>query len=163
MSVNNFYQSPVALGKVVVPAPQDGADTSSYRAEFSATTALAANDVIEMGPLPAGCTVVQVILDSDDLDSNGSPTITLDVGLLTGDYGALLDGAGAKRDLINTGSPEIFAASNVAQAGGVATPVLKTAYRIAEAGVDQSVGIKVHAGAATAAAGKIGLTVIYRG
>ncbi len=42
--------------------------------------ALALNDLIPMVTVPANCTITRVILGTDDLDSNGTPTLVLDVG-----------------------------------------------------------------------------------
>lgn len=47
---------------------------------FTVDTALALNDVIQMIPVYAGETVVDVQLISADLDTNGAPAIVLDVG-----------------------------------------------------------------------------------
>lgn len=113
---------------------------------------IVAGAIIDMGPLQAGMTVTQTFLVTDKLDSNGAPTITLDVGTLTGNPG---DAVTAR-----TCNAEIFSASNVAQAGGVATPTLKTAYKIAATNADRSLGVKINAGAATAAAGRIGIRVL---
>ena len=64
-------------------------------------------------------TIADAILICDDLDSNGSPAITLDVGLLTGTVG---DATNSR-----TCGAEIFSASTAAQTGAVARPTLKTA------------------------------------
>lgn len=74
---------------------------------ISLTVALALNDIINFvalqgdpsNPNGYGPTIYDVILDSDDLDSNGAPLITLDVGDVT----------------VTT---RYFSASTLAQAGG---------------------------------------------
>ena len=116
---------------------------------------LGAGDIIDMGVIPANSTVVDVIIDSDDLDSNGTPTIAFDVGVMSGNPG-------------DTGSrtcgAEFFSASTVAQAGGVARTTLKTAFRVAPAQSDKSVGLKITTAAATQpATGKLGISVHVRG
>lgn len=154
-----MLQTDYAKGVKVAPTPANAGETVSYRAEIAlATGDETLNNIIEMGPLPAGCELVDVILDSDDLDT-GTPAITLDVGIMNGDFGALLDSVGSAR----TCGAEIFSGSTVAQAGGIARPTLKTAVRIARSNVDRSIGVKIPVIPATAAAGTIGLTVIYRG
>lgn len=47
---------------------------------YTLTAALALNDVIQMCQLPPNATVFFTQLSSTDLDTNGSPTIVLDVG-----------------------------------------------------------------------------------
>lgn len=49
-------------------------------AEYEITAALVVNDVIQMIPVPAGAQIMEVTLGADDLDSNGTPAIVLDVG-----------------------------------------------------------------------------------
>jgi len=60
--------------------PRAGIGICSATAEYNLTAALALNDVINMVKIPAGATVLDMILVSDNLDTNGAPTITLDVG-----------------------------------------------------------------------------------
>jgi hypothetical protein len=45
------------------------------------TTALAAADTLTGPSIPGGAYLWDIILDTTDLDSNGSPTITLSVGI----------------------------------------------------------------------------------
>lgn len=114
---------------------------------------LVANNIIDLGILPAGHTITEAVLIADDLDTNGTPTITLDVGLLSGTIG---DAVSAR-----TCGTELFSASTAAQAGTVATTATtKTAYTIQATGSDRSIGAKVVAGAATGAAGRLRLLVV---
>lgn len=116
---------------------------------------LAQDDVIDVGIIPALSTVVDVIIDSDDLDTGGSPAITFDVGVLTGTPGT----TGTR-----TCGNQFFAASNVAQAGGVARMAKAAGFRVAPASTDTSVGVKITAAAATqTATGKIGISVFVKG
>jgi hypothetical protein len=131
-----------------IPTNAEGAEVLSVRATYALAAALAANDIVQMMPLPAGFVPVDFILDSDDLDTGGSPTIALDVGLI---------------DTNGNVGHEVFAASTVAQAGGVARPTATTAFRIAPSDSDRMVAIKVATGPATGAtSGTIGLTMKYR-
>jgi hypothetical protein len=149
-------QSEHATGNRIAPTPRGAGDLTSYRARVNIVPGdTALNTIIEMGPLPAGTELVDVILDSDDLDSNAAPTITLDVGILSGPFGL--------NDNTRTIDASIMSASNVAQAGGVARPSLASALRITRSDVDRGIGIKVKAAAATGQAGVLGLTAIYRG
>lgn len=155
-----MLQTDYATGSQIAPTPECSGETVSYRATIDlATGDLTLNNIIEMGPLPAGCEFVDAILDTDDLDSNGAPAVTLDVGIMNGDFGALLDDDGNAR----TCGAEILSAVTTGQAGGVVRPTLKTAFRIARSDVDRSIGLKISAASATAQAGTVGLTVIYRG
>lgn len=123
--------------------------------DYTVPTGLAANDVIEMVVLPAGYVPIDAVLVAEDLDSNGSPTVTLDLGLISGTAGAA--------DNARTCGTEAFAASTVGQAGGVARPTKKDFGLIAPTDADRGIGLKLAAGAATLVVGaKIRLTVIAR-
>lgn len=132
-------------------------DVIAVRAEYSLSAALVVNDQIEMVCLPAQHVPVDVILDTDDLDSGGSPAITLSVGLFAGTVGDTTLGN-------RTPDETIIAAATTGQAGGVVRPTLASAFRIAPDKVnDRAIGILVKAGPATGATtGKIGLTVLMR-
>lgn len=134
-------------------------------------TALLLNDIINMltleaqpsiytstGVQPNGPTIIGMTLDSDKLDSNVAPVITLDVG-------DQVTGAAA--------TPQrFFAASNIAQAGGFAIPTIPAilgyqpflnsfnTYTTNSLLLD-TIFVKVHAAPATWAAGKIRLIVEY--
>lgn len=124
-----------------VPAKQLAAGVIAVCASYAVASAPSANDLIKMMEIPAGATIVDVILDSDTLDSNASKTVTLDVG----------DTTQAQRFL---------AASTVAQAGGAvhADVAASTAYQYT---ADTWLYVKFHAAAATFAAGTVRLTVLY--
>lgn len=110
-------------------------------ASYAFASAPSLNDLVQMMTIPAGATMVDVILDSDDLDSNGTPTIKFDVGDAT------------------TANLYI-AASTVPQAGGVAhaAQAASTAYRYA---ANTPLYVKVNTAAATFQAGTVRLTAIY--
>ena len=110
------------------------------------------NNIFDLGVLPAYHTIADAILICDDLDSDGSPAITLDVGLLTGTVG---DATNSR-----TCGAEIFSASTAAQTGAVARPTLKTAFNILPTGADRSIGLKIAAAPATAVAGRVRLRVL---
>lgn len=61
-------------------------------AEYEITAALALNDVIQMVKVPAGAIVSNVVLATDDLDTDASPAIVLDVGD-GGDTDRYIDGS----------------------------------------------------------------------
>lgn len=148
-------------GPIPIAYPDCAGDVVVNRYEIDLASAplkgvtLAADDILDIGIIPATSQVVDVIIDSDDLDSNGTPTIAFDVGVLTGNPGETSG---------RTCGSEFFAASTVAQAGGVARATAKTAFRVARADTDKSVGVKITAAAATqAASGKIGVSVFIKG
>lgn len=153
----SFKQSLQALNKVVVPSADQSGDTLSIFADYALNgVALAAGDIIEMLPLPAGYVPVDVIAASPDLDSGGSPAITLDVGLLSGAWG--------KNSASSTIGAEFISASTVGQAGGIARMSNAAGALLApDVTQDRSVGIKVGTGPATGATtGTIRLTMLCR-
>lgn len=117
---------------------------------------LAVNDIIDMGLIPALSKVVDIIIDSDDLDSNGTPTLAFDVGVITGTPG---DRTGSR-----TCGSEFFAASTIARTGGVSRMSQSTGFRVDRANADRSIGLKITTAAATLpTTGKLGLTVLVKG
>ena len=134
-----------------VPYPSTAGQVVSKRWTYTVAGNEAANDVIEMAQLPANMRVVDMIYDSDDLDTNAAPTIAHDVGLMSGKWGD--DDAG------RTCGDEFFDGDTTAQAGGVARPSQAKAFETGGADYDRSIGIKFAAAAATGVAGTIGLTV----
>jgi hypothetical protein len=65
--------APVAASRIA------GQPVTVY-SEYAIGAALALNDLIRMVKMPAGARVLGVTLGADDLDTGGSPAITLDVG-----------------------------------------------------------------------------------
>lgn len=117
---------------------------------------LAVNDIIDMGLIPALSKVVDVIVECDDLDSGGSPTLAFDVGVITGTPGDAVS--------VRTCGNEFFAASNVAQAGGVARMSKSAGFRVDRANVDQSIGLKITTAAATLpTTGKLAVILFVKG
>lgn len=147
-----IYQSKEALdARPAISAERAGA-VSVVRGLIPVTAALAANDVGEAVRLPAGHVPVDVILDSDDLDTNGTPTLTLDVGFMSGIPG-VADGS-------RTVGTDFLAASTAGQAGGAAArSTLQRAFRHSPVGYDRSIGFKAAAGAATGVASLTNLNV----
>lgn len=161
-----LFQSDYAKGILMMPTAQ-GPELVSARAEFT-TTAAALNDIWEMLVIPVDHQLVDLILDADDLDSNGAPTITLSVAYLNA----------AKTDIdvtanINCDGAAFIVSSTIGQAGGMARPTTKSLWRSIQRAATpsgttptnaqlNSLGIKATAAAATHQAGKLGLTAIYR-
>lgn len=81
--------------------------------DFVVPAGLAANDVIEFTGIPAGYVPVDFLLA---FDAWATTTATMDVGVITGNYGALLDVAGSARVCGNEGA---------AAASGLAAGILR--------------------------------------
>lgn len=136
------------VGRKPVPTPS-GAEVMAPRFAIALVAAdLDANDCGAVAILPAGCVPVGIVYDSDDLDTNGTPTIAASVGL------------------INAGETDLsavwVAGITASQTGTAAHVVSKELLRVAPAAEDRKVGIKFTAAAATKAAGTVGLTLLYR-
>lgn len=109
---------------------------------------LDANDCGAVAILPAGCVPVGVIYDSDDLDTNGAPTITASIGICN---------AGV------TDLDTVWVAGITASRDGTAVHLVSTAMlRTAATNADRKVGVKFTAASATKATGTVGLTLLYR-
>lgn len=121
----------------------------AVRSVYTLLAALVINDVIQMVTVPKYAQILEIILTSDDLDSNGSPLITLSVG----------DGNLADR---------FIKADTVAQAGGIVRLGAGLTAALQSGGVgyrytaEDTIDVKVIAAPATGAtAGDISLTVLY--
>lgn len=111
---------------------------------------LVANNVIDLGILPAGHTIHGAQLVPDDLDTG--TTITLDVGIMSGVTGT--------PDASRTVGQELFVASTAAQTGSVATTAAtKSAFTLMAKPYDRSIGVKIVAAPTGATAGRLRLTV----
>jgi hypothetical protein len=103
----------------------------------------------DLGILPAYHTVVDMVLIPDDLDANASPTITLDVGLLSGTPGDTTSN--------RTIGAEFFSGDVGARTGALARMSLASGFKVTPTEADRSIGVKISAAVATAAAGRIRL------
>jgi hypothetical protein len=109
--------------------------------EVAVTTALSTSDTLNMFDLPAKARIVMAVLESDDIDTNGTPTVTLNVG----------DSGSATR---------LFSASTVGQAGTASTALAVTGVGYKTTATTR-IKIVPQANPATAAAGTIRLAVVY--
>lgn len=142
-------QSLHALGTIPMPIPNN-AGLVAVRTTYTLTADLAANDIIEMGLLPANCVPVDLILDNDDLDSG--TTATVSAGLLTT----------AKDNLTGalwlTDSTALRSAATGTRADALG---LHSMSRVAATGADRSYGLKITADT-NATSGTVGMTLFYR-
>lgn len=150
-----LYQTPEAKGSIITPGPLRTGEVCCISVDYTIPAGLALNDIVEMLPLPALCTVVDATLVSDDLDSNGAPLIALDVGLLSGDAG--------KNDAARTIGNEFFAADTIGRTGGVSRMSKAAGFRVAKVDQPRGIGFKVATAAATLTpGGKVTLLVYVK-
>jgi hypothetical protein len=124
-----------------------GTDITAVFETYSLSAALALNDVIQMVKIPAGATVLDLTIACDDLDSNGTPTIVLDVG------------DGDDTDRFIDGSTIGQAGGSAKLGAGVATGNAAFNYTYTTA---DTIDVLVQAGPATGAtSGQITMSVIY--
>lgn len=141
----SIFQSDWAKIRRQAPTADCAGDVVSEKFDFTVTANVGTTDIIELGILPAGHTVVDATLITDDLGAG-----TIDVGLMSGTVGST--------DAARTSGNELFAAAadnsvvRLSQAG---------AFSIAPSDVHRSIGVKVSA-AVTAANQKISLVLSYR-
>jgi hypothetical protein len=107
------------------------------------------NDVIEMVGLGEGYVPTSVEVVSEDLDSNGTPLVTLDIGVLSGPYSKQLNADNSARTCGNEGA----AASTVGQAGGKIDCTKAAIYNLVPSLDIVSLGFKVVAAPATPVVG----------
>lgn len=120
-----------------------------------ATGDLTLNNVGVIGLLPGGAVPVAVLVDSDDLDTHGTPTIAWSIGLAnTGET----DISTAAAD----GGAAWGTALTVSQAGGQVQVLSKAISRVTATSGDRKIMLKATAAAATAASGELGVTLLYR-
>lgn len=127
--------------KTGVPAGGSVGDVKVAFAEVACTAAPSTSDALQFFYLPAGARVVSATLEATDMDTNVSPTLTLNIG----------DSGSASR---------LFSASTVGQAGtaAAATAVGGLGYKYTSKTLITGVAAN---NAATGAAGSVYLTVLY--
>lgn len=130
-----------SLGKKQVTTPEHAGNALVLMRTVAVDTALALNDTLNFGYLPKGAKIVDAKLICDDLDSNGAPTITLDVG----------DAASAQR---------IFAASVAPQSGAVDNHPVNAALGFQYTAKTAIIGT-VHAAGTTKVAGNVTLIILF--
>lgn len=103
--------------------------------KYTTTAALVAADTIALCKLPAGHVPVDLIVDTDDLDTNGTPTLTMKAGLI--------------------GGVDMIATSTLGQSAGMARMDDSAGRRIAPTDADRLIGLTVVANAATGVVGGV--------
>lgn len=143
-------------GRKPVPTPME-MDVVAVRFAVDLTTGdLALNTIGQVGILPAGFVPVDAIIDGTDMDT-GAGAAVFQLGIWDGSSASLsaaaADGGGAWGD------------TGAAVATAFSKNLSKTLNNIATvqpATTDRKVGIKVTTAPSTAAAGTLGVTLLYR-
>jgi hypothetical protein len=135
------YRSDAVVYREAVAGPGTAHNCKVVVFTVACTAAASTSDTLEFGYVPAGARVVLAVLEATDMDTNGSPTITLNIG----------DAGDADR---------IFAASTVAQAGTLSTAIATTGAGYLYTSATLITGTAA-ANATTAAAGSVTLTLFY--
>lgn len=123
----NSRSKQVAAGLAALHATE-ASDLVQVVAEYVTKTGDVIGDIVEMGAIPRNCVVVDVIVDNGALGASA----TLDVGVLSGEYGDAV----AARTMGN----EFIAAGSAATAGVLRRN--KVASAVASSNLDRSWGIK---------------------
>ncbi|WP_397536297.1 hypothetical protein, partial [Roseateles sp.] len=89
-----LFKSTQIAAKAPIPTADRAVEIIPIFGDFTVPAGFAANDVVEMCPLPAGYVPVDLIVDGASLGA----TVTGDVGIVTGVYDAALDLVGAARN-----------------------------------------------------------------
>jgi hypothetical protein len=136
------YTSTYAASTYFASGHGMGDNLKAKTGSYALTGALVLDDIIQMVRIPAGATVLDVTMKVPDLDTGGSPAITLDVG-----YG---------------GDDDYWiAASTVGQAGGFVRATATTTIPLTFTESD-TIDIHVDTAPATGATtGTLYLTVYY--
>lgn len=150
-----LFKSNYAKGINAMPVAQ-GAEIVVAKLVYEIAAALALNDILHMGDLPAGHVMVDCHIASDDLDTDGAPAIVLEAGILNTAKTAI--------DVTKSGGAEWLDGSTIAQAGGFQRATNAAIARVpADDANNLPIGIDVGTAPATGAVtGTIELTVMYR-
>ena len=139
-------QSNWAKGIIVTTTSDCAGEVVCERFTFTVTENLTSADIIELGVLPAGSTVVDAILDTGNLGVG----VTITSGIMSGVVG--------DKDAARTCGSELFSA--VAN-NAIVRPSTSSAFTIAPVNADRSLGVKV-SGNVTAANQVVALSVFYK-
>jgi hypothetical protein len=129
-------------GTKVFSGPATSGGHVDLRFSITSTSAFNSADVLNFGTVPKGFRLLGAVLESSDIDTNGSPTVTINIG----------DAGSASR---------IFSAATVGQAGGV-TSTIAAAGNDFQFTDDTLIVGAFAAGPATGAIGTISVTLTGR-
>lgn len=137
MPTSNSTQS-----RLAAPGHGFGGNVKVSYGEIAFTGTITTADAATICNLPVGAVVLGAVIEADDLDTNGTPTITLNVG----DVGS---------------ATRYFAAATVAQTGAAASASAATGLLYTVEAGNTAVRVAVAANAATSAAGNVRVAVQY--
>lgn len=140
-----MLQAKQVASKLPLPEPISAVHPVVVIGEFLTPAALPVNTVIEMAGIPADTVPVDYVFVCEDSDSGGSPTLALDIGLLSGLYG--------KNDDTRTIGQQFAAGSTIARTGGVVQNTVAAGLLLAPNSADRGVGIKIATAAQTLVVG----------
>jgi len=136
------FTAAAAASTVSTPHGTSKGQAVTVTGSYTMTAAPALNDVFEMVRVPSGATIINVMLTATDIDTDGSPTVVLDVG----------DGSDTDRYIDG---------ATIGQAGGITAALnVNTGFLNAYTAED-TIDVLVQAGPATGAAGTLKLAVTY--
>ncbi len=140
------FKTKTAQGLTPMVLPDSGGDrVVSIPVDWS-TAGAATNDTIELCDLPAGTALDDYVIQTDDIDSNGTPTAAFSFGEMNA----------AKTDVTTA----YVTGLTIGQTGGIARAVTGSTHRTSVAA--RTLGLKVTTGAATAAlAAKTALVTLF--
>lgn len=156
--------------------PQAGgiAKIATRTVEVAATSLDETDDRVMILTLPSGARLIDLILFNDDLDSNGSPALTADIGVYYGGGQRIAGVEKVSGDVIdddaiatvittlqtaNTLGVRVIAEQlNIANIG---KPLFQVAGLTTDPGGNLHIGISVGTAAGTAAAGTVTMTALY--
>lgn len=139
-------QSNWAKGIIATTTSDCAGEVVCERFTFTVTENLTSADIIDLGVLPAGSTVVDAILDTGNLGVG----VTVSAGVMSGVVG--------DKDAGRTCGTELFSA--VAN-NAIVRLSTSSAFTIAPVNADRSLGVKV-SGNVTAANQVVALSVFYK-
>ena len=122
-----LWKATQVVNKLAVMTADRASDLTVSFGDFTIPAGFAANDVVEMVPLPAGYVPVDVTVDNPALGG----TMTFDAGLLSGDY----DSAGAR----TCGAQ--FMAAQAGQTAGIKRLAVAGGTRLAPTDNTRGVGV----------------------
>lgn len=128
--------------RLAAPGHGLGGNLKVSYGEVAFTGTITTADSATILNLPVGAVVIGAVLEADDLDTGGSPAITLNLG----------DAGSASR---------YFAASTVAQTGAAASATAATGLLWQVTAGNTAVVVAVAANAATSAAGSVRAAIMY--
>lgn len=142
---SNFF----AANKPAI-APHSAGELYVAEGTVSFPATLADGDIAKVCYLPANCMPVDLMVHTEELDSNATDTLTFSVGLLNADEDAVISGS----ELITGGTAE--AVQTVRGAGAGFNGITRDEFN------DRILAVEITADPATGAAGKMRVVMSFR-